>query len=205
MSDSCATTPPPPSSGDYANVIINCQCSLFNDSSSRLLNTPNHRYVTKIAIQVHRCVSKLLILRRGCATSRGDRIYMVFFLFIIVQCALLFDIVTVRASLGQKRSRFSTAKRTAILDLTIVQYDVSTSSQKTWITKQEVFAEEDRLRCFECKSNYRMGLFKGKFRCHALEETALVLVRLDISRDVCKFTVTYTDCEHLEGATYGQG
>lgn len=68
MSDSCATTPPPPSSGDYANVIINCQCSLFNDSSSRLLNTPNHRYVTKIAIQVHRCVSKLLILRRSCIT-----------------------------------------------------------------------------------------------------------------------------------------
>lgn len=66
MSDSCATTPPPASSGDYANVIINCQCSLFNDSSSRLLNTPNHRYVTKIAIQVHRSVSKLLILRRSC-------------------------------------------------------------------------------------------------------------------------------------------
>ena len=36
MSDSCATTPLPASSGDYANVIINCQCSLFNDSSSRL-------------------------------------------------------------------------------------------------------------------------------------------------------------------------
>lgn len=68
MSDSCATTPPPASSGDYANVIINCQCSLFNDSSSRLLNTPNHRYVTKIAIQVHRCVSKLLIPRRSCIT-----------------------------------------------------------------------------------------------------------------------------------------
>jgi len=64
MSDSCATTPPlPPPSGDYANVIINCQCSLFNDSSSRSLNTPNCRDVTKIAIQVHRCVSKLLIRR----------------------------------------------------------------------------------------------------------------------------------------------
>ncbi|EGI62638.1 hypothetical protein G5I_08999 [Acromyrmex echinatior] len=70
MSDSCATTPPlPPPSGDYANVIINCQCSLFNDSSSRSLNTPNCRDVTKIAIQVHRCVSKLLIRRddlRNC-------------------------------------------------------------------------------------------------------------------------------------------
>ncbi|TGZ48215.1 Uncharacterized protein DBV15_09367 [Temnothorax longispinosus] len=66
MSDSCATTPPsPPPSGDYANVIINCQCSLFNDSSSRSLNTPNCRDVTKIAIQVHRCVSKLLIRRGG--------------------------------------------------------------------------------------------------------------------------------------------
>lgn len=73
MSDSCATTPPPPSSGDYANVIINCQCSLFNDSSSRLLNTPNHRYVTKIAIQVHRCVSKLLILQRRCAVGSVTR------------------------------------------------------------------------------------------------------------------------------------
>ncbi|KYN21713.1 hypothetical protein ALC57_05915 [Trachymyrmex cornetzi] len=70
MSDSCATTPPlPPPSGDYANVIINCQCSLFNDSSSRSLNTPNCRDVTKIAIQVHRCVSKLLI-RRGDLRNR---------------------------------------------------------------------------------------------------------------------------------------
>lgn len=67
MSDSCATTPLPPPSGDYANVIINCQCSLFNDSSSRSLNTPNCRDVTKIAIQVHRCVSKLLIRCRGFA------------------------------------------------------------------------------------------------------------------------------------------
>ncbi|EZA57267.1 hypothetical protein X777_02518 [Ooceraea biroi] len=67
MSDSCATTPPPPPSGDYANVIINCQCSLFNDSSSRLLNTPNCCDVTKIVIQVHRCVSKLLIRRGGTA------------------------------------------------------------------------------------------------------------------------------------------
>ncbi|KYM77272.1 hypothetical protein ALC53_12253 [Atta colombica] len=70
MSDSCATTPPlPPPSGDYANVIINCQCSLFNDSSSRSLNTPNCRDVTKIAIQVHRCVSKLLIQRKKRATQ----------------------------------------------------------------------------------------------------------------------------------------
>ncbi|KYN04827.1 hypothetical protein ALC62_04211 [Cyphomyrmex costatus] len=70
MNDSCATTPPlPPPSGDYANVIINCQCSLFNDSSSRSLNTPNCRDVTKIAIQVHRCVSKLLI-RRGDLRNR---------------------------------------------------------------------------------------------------------------------------------------
>jgi len=67
MSDSCATTPPPPASGDYANVIINCQCSLFNDSSSRSLNTPNCRDVTKIVIQVHHCVSELLIRR---ATAR---------------------------------------------------------------------------------------------------------------------------------------
>lgn len=79
MSDSCATTPPPASSGDYANVIINCQCSLFNDSSSRLLNTPNHRYVTKIAIQVHRCVSKLLIPRRSCITVAAIRSSFLFF------------------------------------------------------------------------------------------------------------------------------
>ncbi|KOC61877.1 hypothetical protein WH47_05410 [Habropoda laboriosa] len=101
MSDSCATTPPPASSGDYANVIINCQCSLFNDSSSRLLNTPNHRYVTKIAMQVHRCVSKLLILRWELRNSFCDKIspppppfffhlfslFFVFFFFF--SCALL--------------------------------------------------------------------------------------------------------------------
>jgi len=68
MSDSCATTPPPPASGDYANVIINCQCSLFNDSSSRSLNTPNCRDVTKIVVQVHHRVSELLI--RAAAAAR---------------------------------------------------------------------------------------------------------------------------------------
>lgn len=83
MSDSCATTPPPASSGDYANVIINCQCSLFNDSSSRLLNTPNHRYVTKIAIQVHRCVSNLLIPRRSCITVATIRSSLPFFFLLI--------------------------------------------------------------------------------------------------------------------------
>lgn len=84
MSDSCATTPPPASSGDYANVIINCQCSLFNDSSSRLLNTPNHRYVTKIAIQVHRCVSNLLIPRRSCITVATIRSSLPFFFLLLI-------------------------------------------------------------------------------------------------------------------------
>lgn len=52
-------------------MIINCQCSLFNDSSSRSLNTPNCRDVTKIAVQVHRCVSKLLIRRGGLRNRVG--------------------------------------------------------------------------------------------------------------------------------------
>ncbi|KYN35961.1 hypothetical protein ALC56_09752 [Trachymyrmex septentrionalis] len=89
MSDSCATTPPlPPPSGDYANVIINCQCSLFNDSSSRSLNTPNCRDVTKIAIQVHRCVSKLLI-RRDDLRNREALFLVITATICVDQCCVL--------------------------------------------------------------------------------------------------------------------